>query len=144
MSMQKCYALVKNSSTMMNLRKFIFGLLLIGLISCDPTHSIRLENRTGGKIQVLYHAEGEVQVSNPRDLKSIKLNGINYDYVTLYSADFITIGRVIARYTPRPEDISIDRLEIRMESDTLKFIGRKAIFSMVHKQSKLDWRLIVN
>jgi len=129
---------------MMNLRKFTFGFFLIGLISCDPTHSIRLENRTGKKIEVLYHAEGNVQVSNPSDLKSIKLNGISYDCITLDSTDIITIGHVIARYTPRPEDTSIDRLEIRIEGDTLRFIGKKAIFSMVNKQSRLDWRLIVN
>ncbi|MGE5317959.1 MAG: hypothetical protein ACM3ME_08170 [Chloroflexota bacterium] len=129
---------------MMNLRKLIIGFCLIGLISCDPTHSIQLENRTGKKIQILYHTESDVRVPNPSDLKTIKLNGINYDYITLDSAEIITIGHVIARYTPRPEDISIDRLEIRIESDTLRFIGKRAIFSMVNKQSRLDWRLIIN
>jgi hypothetical protein len=114
------------------------------LISCDPTHSIQLENKTGKKIEVIYHADGEVQVSNPNDLRSIELNGINYDYILLDSTNYITIGHVIARYTPRPSDISIDRLEIWIGSDTLRFIGRNAIFSMVHEQGRLDWRLIVN
>ena len=118
-------------------------MVLIGLYGCDPVHPIRLENVTGEKIQVLYNYHGKIEFFKPYDFKTIELNGITYNSITLDSLDYIYIGEIVARISPEPDDITIDRLEIWMTNDTLKFIGKKAIFSMVNKQSRLDWRISI-
>ncbi|MDF1549320.1 MAG: hypothetical protein P1P88_15955 [Bacteroidales bacterium] len=125
------------------LKIIINTILLIGLLGCDPVHPIRLENLTGEKIQVLYNYDGEINFFKPYDFKLVERNGIKYNSIILDSLDYVYIGEIVARFSPKPDDITIDRLEIWMENDTLKFIGKRAIFSMVNKQSRLDWRITI-
>lgn len=53
------------------------------------------------------------------------------------------IGDVVARYTPQLDDVELDFLEIHIESDTMKLIGKKSIFSSIQEVDKLDWRLVI-
>lgn len=117
------------------------GLLL--MTSCDPVHDLRLENRTNNRIEVVFSPTLDNQDLGDKEITKINLGGRELNSVTLDSAETIRIGNVTARYNPRPNDIDLDYLEIRMQADTLRLIGKTAIFTTIQKVEKLDWRLII-
>jgi hypothetical protein len=53
------------------------------------------------------------------------------------------IGTVSARYTPKVTDVSLDYLETINGKDTIKLVGKSAIFNFIQKIDKLDWRLTI-
>jgi len=125
-------------------RKHLTILTLLALLtSCDPVHSLKLENKTNNKIEVVFSPALDNQDLGNKETTRIILKGREFNSVTLDSAETIGIGTVIARYNPRPDDIDLDYLEIRMQSDTLRLIGKMAIFTTLQKVEKLDWRLII-
>jgi hypothetical protein len=115
---------------------------LLSLVACDPVHSLRLENKTNEKIEILYYPDLDIQNLGDRQIKKVN-NGQEMNSVSLDSAETIRIGNVTARYNPKPSDIDLDYLEIRMNQDTLKLTGKNAIFSTLQKVDKLDWRIII-
>ena len=117
------------------------GLLL--MTSCDPVFDLKLENRTNKRIDILFSPTLENQDLGDKEITKINFGGRELSSVTLDSAETIRIGTVTARYNPRPNDIDLDYLEIRMQADTLRLIGKTAIFTTIQKVEKLDWRLII-
>jgi hypothetical protein len=113
------------------------------LLGCDPVHSLRLENKTNKNIDVIYSPELDRQELEGQQATEIQVNGRKVNIVTLEPTKAIRIGRVTARYDPEPTDIHLRYLEIRFEKDTLKLVGRNAIFSTLQKVDKLDWRMII-
>jgi hypothetical protein len=97
---------------------------------------------TNDTIKVLTDLNGKFGLGQHK-ISLIELHGITYKSVTLDSSDFITIGDIVARYDPRPSDISVDRLEIWLKNDTISLIGKNAIISMISKKSRGDWRLTI-
>ncbi len=117
--------------------------VLLLMTSCDPVHDLRLENRTNKRIEVLFSPPIDNQDLGDKDIAKINFGGRELNSVTLDSAETIIIGSVTARYNPRANDIDLDYLEIRMQADTLRLIGKTAIFTTIQKVEKLDWRLII-
>ena len=113
------------------------------ITSCDPVHSLKLENKMNTSIEVVFYPTLDTQQLGGKEITQINLNGREFSSVTLDSAETIRIGTVTARYNPKPNDIDLDYLEIRLQSDTLRLIGKTAIFTAIQKVDKLDWRLIV-
>jgi hypothetical protein len=116
---------------------------LIILTSCDPVHDLKLENKTNKKIDVIYSPMLDQQELEGQQATEIKINGRMVNLVTLDPTKTIRIGHVSARYNPKPSDIHLDYLEIRIKQDTLKLVGQNAIFSTLQKVDKLDWRVII-
>jgi len=117
--------------------------VLLLMTSCDPVHDLRLENRTNKRIEVIFSPTLDNQYLGDKEITKINFSGRELNSVTLDSAETIRIGNVTARYNPRPNDIDLDYLEIRMQADTLRLIGKTAIFTTIQKVEKLDWRLII-
>jgi hypothetical protein len=113
------------------------------MTSCDPVHDLKLENRTNKSIEVIFSPTLDNQDLGDKEIKKISFSGRELNSVTLDSAETIRIGNVTARYNPRPNDIDLEYFEIRMEVDTLRLIGKTAIFTTIQKVEKLDWRLII-
>jgi hypothetical protein len=128
-------------------QKFITLLLaftiLITFTGCDPVHDVKLENQTRKPIEVFYSPRSDVSYSGNNKSEILKVNGRDLNKIVLDSAETIVIGKVFARYIPQAKDIDIDYLEIQYGSDTIKLIGKHAIFSTIKKVKKLDWRLII-
>ncbi len=118
-------------------------LTLIILVSCDPVHDLKLENKTNRKIDVLYSPMLDQQELEGQLTSDVEYGGQALNLVTLVPTKTIRIGRVSARYNPKPSDIHLAYLEIRLEHDTLKLVGQNAIFSTLQKVEKLDWRIII-
>ena len=85
------------------------------LTSCDPVHSLKLENKTSEKIEVLFYPDLDNQELGDKETTKINFNGRELNTVTLDSAETIRIGTVTARYNPRPDDVDLDYLEVRMQ-----------------------------
>lgn len=118
-------------------------IILVTLIGCDPVHTLSLENRTKNKIEIIYYPPlGNRQLGNktPEEFNFI---GQKMNKIFLDSAERISIGTVIAMYTPSAKDVDLDYLEIRNGNDTIRLIGKNAILTTIQKIKKLDWRLIV-
>jgi hypothetical protein len=103
--------------------KIFFVIGLLGLMSCDPVHDLHLENKTDGQIFVQTKKGGKQD--------------------TLVAGASIKIGQCVARYNPIVSDIESDYLKIVDKTDTITLKGRNAIFSMLQKVDKLDWRIII-
>jgi hypothetical protein len=117
--------------------------LLLLMTSCDPVHDLILENRTNKRIEVLFSPTLDNQDLGNKDITKVYFGGRELNSATLDSAETMRIGNVTARYNPRPNDIALDYLEIRMQADTLRLIGKTAVFTTIQKVKKLDWRLII-
>ena len=113
------------------------------LASCDPVHSLKLENKTNDKIEVVFYPNLDNQDLGDKQTTKINFNGRELNTVTLDSAETIRLGTVTARYNPRPNDVDLDYLEVRMQRDTLRLTGKTAIFTTLQKVEKLDWRLVI-
>lgn len=124
-------------------RQVVTLTVLLLMTSCDPVHDLRLENRTNKRIEVIFSPTLDNQDLGDKEVTKINFSRRELNSVMLDSAETIRIGNVTARYNPRPNDIALDYLEIRMQADTLRLIGKKAIFTTIQKVEKLDWRLIV-
>jgi|SRR5690606_37124129 len=92
------------------------GLLL--MTSCDPVHSLKVESKMNTSIEVVFDPTLDSQDLGGKKITQINFNGREFSSVTLDSAETIRIGTVTARYNPKPNDIDLDYLEIRMQSDT--------------------------
>ena len=101
----------------------LFFIGLCTLTSCDPVHILHLENKTGNIIFVQTARAGQQD--------------------TLAPGTSIKIGKCVARYNPNPSDIEPDYLRVISKSDTATLIGKTAIFSMIQKVEKLNWRIII-
>lgn len=121
---------------------FLILLVISGLSSCDPVHDIKLENQTGKPVVVIYRPLIEIAPTGSK-IESFDVNGVKYAKVVLDSGEVMRIGNVVARYSPRAEDVELDFLEVYIDNDTMKLIGKKSIFSAIQKVDKLDWRLII-
>jgi|SRR6185436_3268192 len=117
-------------------------LIFFGLTSCDPVHQLKLDNETSRPIVVIYRPPIDIAPAGSK-IENFDDNGIKYAKAILDSGQVMRIGNVVARYTPRPDDIELDFLEVCIDHDTMKLIGKKSIFSAIQKVDKLDWRLIV-
>ena len=128
----------------MKLIRFLtISTFLLVLMSCDPTHDLKLENQTGNSIEVLYSQSSSVNYLGKNKTETVKINGRELNKIKLDSAEILRIGTVVASYVPRTEDIYIDYLEIHSDMDTIKLTGKHAILSTIQKVKKLDWRLII-
>ena len=107
----------------MTVHRFLFVIGLIGLIGCDPVHVLHLENKT----------DKEIFVQTVRGGKQD----------TLAPGESIRIGESVARYDPEVSDIEIEYLRVITKTDTITLIGNTAIFSMLQKVEKLNWRIII-
>lgn len=61
--------------------------------------------------------------------------------IILDSSETISIGTVVAMYTPSANDIDLDYLEMRFGQDTIRLSGKNAILTTIQKVEKLDWDL---
>jgi len=128
----------------MKLIRFLtISTFLLVLMSCDPTHDLKLENQTGNSIEVLYSQNSEVAYFGKNKTEIVEIHGQELNKIKLDSAETLKIGTVIASYVPRTEDIYVDYLEIHSGSDTIKLTGKHAILSTIQKVKRLDWRLII-
>ncbi|AEE52300.1 hypothetical protein [Haliscomenobacter hydrossis] len=118
-------------------------IILVILTSCDPVHTLNLENRTKGKLEIIYYPTLENRQLGNNAPEAIELRGQKMNKITLDSAETMPIGTIVAMYMPSANDIDLDYLEIRYGQDTIRLIGKNAILTTVQKVKKLDWRLIV-
>ena len=143
---RKFYELAASNldTTIMTKTKVIISFLFVALsmTSCDPVHTLHLDNKTGKAITVIYKPLIDIAPVGS-EIETITINKIEFAKVTLASGQQMKIGQVIARYTPNQTDISLDYLETISGSDTIKLVGKKAIFNFIEKVQKLDWRLII-
>ena len=121
---------------------FLIILTILGLASCDPVHDLKLDNQTSKPIVVIYRPLIDIAPIGSK-IESIDIKGVSYSKIVLNSGQNMRIGNVVARYTPQPEDVELDFLEVCIDNDTMKLIGKKSIFSAIQKVGKLDWRLII-
>jgi hypothetical protein len=126
----------------MRLTIFLLTALLLVLSSCDPVHDLHLENQTSKSVIVIYRPLIEIAPTG-RKIESIRRNNITYAKVVLGSGEKMRIGNVIANYIPEVDDVELEFLEICMERDTMKLIGKKSILSAIQEVDKLDWRLVL-
>jgi hypothetical protein len=113
------------------------------MASCDPVHQLTLENGTRNKIQVIYYPELNSRQLDNKKVETIRMQGREMNKVTLDSAETMTIGTVVARYTPSADDINLDYLEVLNGNDTIKLSGKNAILSVIQKVKSLDYRIII-
>ena len=118
-------------------------LILVTLTSCDPVHNLTLENKTKSKIEIIYYPTLDVGQLGNKTPETIDFRGQKMNKLTLDSAETISIGKVVAMYTPSAKNIDLDYLEIRYGQDTIRLTGKNAILTTIQKVKKLDWRLIV-
>ena len=118
-------------------------IILLILTSCDPVHTLNLENRTKGKIEIIYYPTLENRQLGNKTPEAIELRGQKMNKITLDSGENMPIGTVVAMYLPSATDIDLDYLEIRYGQDTIRLTGKNAILTTIQKVKKLDWRLIV-
>jgi len=118
-------------------------IILVTLTSCDPVHTLTLENKTKNKIDVIYYPALDNRQLSGKTPEAIDLRGQEMNKITLDSAETISIGTVVAMYTPSANDIDLDYLEIRYGQDTIQLTGKSAILTTIQKVEKLNWRLIV-
>ena len=111
-----------DSNNKMKTIKLICILGLFGLTSCDPVHTLYLENQANHNILVQTEKGGK--------------------YHTLFMDSVIRIGHCVAHYEPRLDDMEIEYLKIVSNSDTVVLPEKTAIFSMLKKVGSLDWRII--
>jgi hypothetical protein len=102
-----------------------------------------LENKTKSKIEIIYYPNLDNGQLGNKTLETIDFRGQKMNKVILDSAEIISIGTVVAMYTPSANDIDLDYLEIRYGQDTLRLTGKNAILTTIQKVEKLDWRIIV-
>ena len=119
-----------------------FLFLSLFMTSCDPVHTLHLDNETGKAITVIYKPLIDIAPIGSK-IETITINKIQFAQVVLDSDQQMEIGKVTARYTPNETDISLDYLETISGNDTIKLVGKKAIFNFIQKVEKLDWRLII-
>ena len=105
-----------------NTIKLIFLIEIFGLLACDPVHSLYLENQTNHQILIQTTQQNK--------------------YDTLLAGSSIEIGKCIAHYEPRLDDIDINYLKIVSNSDTVVYPDKAAIASRLEKIGNLDWRII--
>jgi len=127
-------------------KKYLSHLLVfissICFISCDPIHDLKIQNGTGSDIEIIYYpqfASNYIPEKHPNEIENL---GLKMYSVNLAPDQLMPFGTVVARYNPRPDDIEIEYLEIRMSKDTMIFKGKGAIFSALQKIDKLDWRIV--
>ena len=118
-------------------------IILVALSSCDPVHTLTLENKAKSKIEIIYYPTLDNRQIGNKTPETIDLRGQKIYKITLDSAETIAIGTVVAMYAPSANDIDLDYLEIRYGQDTLRLTGKNAILTTIQKVEKLDWRLIV-
>jgi hypothetical protein len=115
--------------------------ILFALAGCDPSHTLKLENQSTGKIELLYYPSLD-HTGNSRP-ERVNINGKTLDKITLDSAGTIQIGAVHGMYTPSALNIELDYLEIRYKQDTIRLTGKNAILTTIQKVGSLDWRILV-
>ncbi len=118
-------------------------IVLTALASCDPSHDLKIDNQTGKPIEVLYSQSSKVSYFGANKIEFLKFSGRDLNKIILDSTETLRIGVVNARYAPIAEDLNIDFLEIRNNTDTIRLVGKHAILSTIQKVKKLDWRLII-
>lgn len=125
------------------MRYLVVLLFSVTLLSCDPVHSLTLENQSGNTIEVLYRPSLDNILTDGKNIEKIGYYGQQLDKLTLNSAETLRIGEVVAMYTPTAKDVYLDYLEIRNGQDTIRLTGKRAILSTIQKIESLDWRLVV-
>lgn len=113
------------------------------LTGCDPVHEVKLENKTNKSVEVVVGPLDDYLLNENTSIDTLTVAGKQYGITKLGSGQLFPIGHVTAHYDPRPDDLYFNYLEIRTAVDTAKFIGNTAIFSALHKEGDLDWRLII-
>ena len=126
----------------MKKNRILIALVISCLTSCDPVHSLKLDNQTSKPVVVIYSPLIDI-ASQGSNVEEFDIEGVTYAKTVLESGQYMRIGTVIASYTPRPYDIKLDFLEVYIDEDTMRLIGRKSIFCAIQKVGKLDWRLII-
>lgn len=106
----------------MKANKLIYILVIFGLTGCDPVHTLYIENQTNENIFLQTKKDGK--------------------YDMLSTGSKIKIGNCVAHYNPRVDDIETEYLKIVLKSDTTVLTGKIAIFSMLQKVGKLNWKII--
>ena len=110
---------------------------------CDPVHSIRLENTSDRDIEILI--DTRMLRMHPNALPAgteFTYKGRQVELITLAPGNLVPIGTVVAMYQPREIDIETGFLEIRTQNgDTISLTGKGAIFNLVKKVGRLDWRI---
>lgn len=107
-------------------------------------HQLTLENKSSDKIEVIYYPALDSRQINNKTPETIEIKGRKMDRIFLDSSETILIGTVVAMYTPKPDDIDVQYLEIRFDQDTISLTGKNAILTAIQKVGKLNWRIIIN
>ncbi len=113
------------------------------LMSCDPVHGLKLENKHNGKIDIIFYPELNQHLQDSLVPKALNYRGKLMYKVSLDSGKMIHFGTVVAHYIPEADDIDLDFLEIRFANDTIQLTGKRAILNSIQKVENLDWRFIV-
>ena len=80
---------------------------ILGFASCDPVHNLKLDNQTNKPIIVIYGPLFDIALKENK-IESFDINGVKYAKTVLDSGQVMRIGHVVARYTPRPDDVDFD------------------------------------
>lgn len=118
-------------------------LAVLFFTGCDPVHDLHLENRSGSIIEVIYYPSLDQYHQIEPQANQVIWREKTMNKLALYPGQLIPIGSVIASHTPHVENIELEYLEVRQNEDTIRLIGKRAIFMGIQKVKKLDWRLIV-
>jgi hypothetical protein len=100
----------------------IINILLISFIACDPVHGIYLVNKSPNIIVIQVERKAK--------------------FDTLNVEQSILIGKCVAHYEPRINDIELNYLKIISKTDTIELLDKNSIFARVKKIKSLKWRLI--
>ncbi len=122
---------------------FLSTFVVLFFASCDPVHDLHLENRSKSIIEVIYYPSLDQYHQVEQQITQVEWREKTMNKLKLYPGQLIPIGSVIASDTPHAKDIELEYLEIRQSKDTIRLIGKHAIFMGIQKVKKLDWRLIV-
>lgn len=137
------YLCDSNQIAMKAITSYFSIAIILLFFGCDPVHNLHLENRSESVIEVIYYPPLDNYNQIEQHITQLKWREKTMNKLSLYPDQLIPIGSVIARYVPDAKDIDLDFLEIRQNEDTIRLIGKRAIFMGIQKVKKLDWRLIV-
>lgn len=116
---------------------------ILAFSSCDPVHDLKLENRSDSPVEVIFYPSLGNYPTIDQQVTPIEWRELTMNKLTLHPNELIPIGTVVAMYAPQVNDIQLEYLEVRQDEDTIRLIGKSAIFMSIQKVKKLDWRMIV-
>jgi|GEM_PF-3365511 len=127
----------------MKLRTFAKGVTLLFLLSsCDPVHTLILENASKESVEIVF--QGNLSIETKGELELMQIEGSEEEFrkLRLGPDEILPIGTVVASYNPKPSDLDLSYLQISSATDTLKLRNRQEIAELLEKVGRLDWRIV--